>query len=83
MTCGSTSKIIWTCGRNNTVNGERLEYLWPVPAGIGGKIRCGSRGGPGGDPKNGPRDRPRTPSQILLESVLKLILIVRGDARGA
>jgi len=25
------------CGRKNTVNGERLEYLCPVSAGIGGE----------------------------------------------
>jgi len=30
-------KYFWTCGLNHTVNGERLEYLWWVSAGIGGE----------------------------------------------
>src|SRR5262245_33381046 len=35
--CITVARIISTCGRNNTVNGERLEYFWTVPAGIGGE----------------------------------------------
>ena len=38
------SKQFWTCGRNNTVNGEHLEYLWTSLSGDWGKDRCGSRG---------------------------------------
>jgi hypothetical protein len=34
---GGKQRIIWTCGRNNTVNGERLEYFLRVSAGIGGE----------------------------------------------
>src|SRR5262245_51911636 len=42
--CLTVERIISTCGRNNTVNGERLEYFEPVSAGIGGQDRRGSRG---------------------------------------
>jgi len=31
------SKQFWTCGRNNTVNGKRLEYLWASLSGDWGQ----------------------------------------------
>src|SRR5262249_51168518 len=34
---------LWTCGPNNTVNGERLEYFLSAWRGSG-ENRCGSRG---------------------------------------
>src|SRR5262245_6793746 len=42
--CLTVARIISTCCRNNTVNGERLEYLWPVPAGIGEKTAAAPEG---------------------------------------
>jgi hypothetical protein len=35
-----------TCGRNNTVDGEVLEYLWPVSAGISGESTAAAAEGP-------------------------------------
>ncbi len=43
--CLTIARIISTCGRNNTVNGERLEYSWTSLSGdFGGNDRWGSRG---------------------------------------
>src|SRR5262249_19105111 len=41
--CLTVARINSTCCRNNTVNGEHLEYLRPVSVGVSGEMTAGAR----------------------------------------